>query len=99
MAVGVHAGAMMRAPPARLDRRLLGKHDAGATDAVLPEVHQVPVAEVAVDREILRHRAKHDAVLRGDAAHPERTEQKRALLDRGFQPPRMFSDNLDASNV
>src|SRR5262249_60861629 len=57
MLVGIHAGAMVGATAARLDRGLLAEDEAGAADGKLPEVHEMPVGQVAVDGKVLRHRA------------------------------------------
>ena len=38
-----------------------------AADGVLSEMDEMPVGEVSVDRQILRHRAEHDAIARRDA--------------------------------
>src|ERR1044071_853110 len=74
MLVRVHARAMMRASAACLDRGLLAAHDTGTADRELPEVDKMPVGQIAVVRQILRHRTEHDAVAGGDAAHGDRAE-------------------------
>src|SRR5207249_3323699 len=62
----------------------------------LSEMDEMPVGEVAVHREILRHRAKHDAIACRDTAHRDRAKQQRALIDRGLQPARMLGNNVDS---
>ena len=96
MLVVIDAGAIVSAPPDGLDRRLLREHDASAADSELPEMDEMPVGGVAVEREILRHRPEHDAVAQRDAAHRQRTKQQRALLDR--RPEARVCDlDLDAA--
>jgi len=99
MVGGVDAGAVVGAAAARFDGGLLAADDAGAADRELAEMNEMPVGQIAVDREILRHRPKHDAVARRDAAHRDRTEQQRALIDRGAQPSRMIGGDLHTRNV
>jgi hypothetical protein len=96
--VSIKPGAMVGAAAARLDRGLLAAHDPGAADRKLSEMDEVPVGHIAVDREILRHRAKHDPVLRGDAAHADRPKQQRALIDGRAQSARAIGDDLDAGD-
>src|SRR5690242_9981728 len=60
---------------AALHRGRFHEHDARAALRELAEVHEVPVGDMAVLRRVLAHRRNDDAVLRLNAAQPERSEQ------------------------
>jgi hypothetical protein len=97
MFVGVDAGAVMRPAPSRDDGGFLAANNARAADGVLSEMAEMPVGEVPVDRQILRHRAEHDAIACRDAPHRDRAEQHRAFIDRSSQAARMLGKNVDSA--
>ena len=77
LSIGVDPGATVGLASARFDRSLLDKDNSGTPHGELAEMDQVPVAGLAVDRQILRHRRHHDAIARRHPAHGERGEQQR----------------------
>ena len=80
LSVGIDAGTTVGLAGTRFDRRFLDKDDAGAPHCKFAEMNQVPIAGLAVDRQVLRHRRHDDAIARREPAHGERREQQRRRL-------------------
>ena len=66
--VGVDTGTAIGLAGTLVHRGLLDEDDAGAAHRELAEMNEVPIAGLAVDRQVLRHRRHDDAVARRHAA-------------------------------
>src|SRR5258706_1261746 len=68
MSIVPDAGIAVGDAPALLDRGGFDEHDARAALGELAQMHEMPVADVAVERGVLAHRRDDDAVARLDVA-------------------------------
>ena len=75
----------------------LGHQEAGAAEGTRAEVHEVKVADVAVERGVHVHRRDNDAVLELQIPEPERHEHRRSrrqALRRSHLPLRLVGEPL-----
>ena len=68
---------------ARLSRHIghLGHHEPGAAHRAASQMHQMPISDRSIVRDVLTHRRNDDAVRQHEIAQPERCEHRRR------QPP------------
>ena len=78
--VGVQARAALGDAGVGADAGHLRHHQRRAAHRAGAQVHEVVVADDAVDGRVLRHRRDDDAVLQRDRAHRERREHRRDRL-------------------